>query len=64
MSNYGMIGDCRLLNIKVVRDDEVIYLGKVEDAPEEIRKLSYFKVRVEIQLCFMCKKYIKHLVDL
>lgn len=44
MSNYGMIGDCRLLNIKVVRNDEVIFLGKVEDAPEEIRKLSYFKV--------------------
>lgn len=44
MSNYGMIGDCRLLNIKVVRDDEVIYLGKVEEAPEEIRKLSYCKV--------------------
>ena len=30
MSNYGRIGDCKLLNIKVVRDDEVVYLGKVE----------------------------------
>ena len=44
MSNYGRIGDCRLLNIKVVRDDEVVYLGKVEEAPDEIRKLSYCKV--------------------
>ena len=44
MGAYGAIGDCRLLNIKVIRNDEVIYLGKVEDAPEEIRKLSYFKV--------------------
>jgi len=44
MSNYGRIGDCRLLNIKVVRDDEVVYLGKVEESPEEIRKLSYCKV--------------------
>jgi len=44
MGNYGTIGDCRLLNIKVIRNDEVIYLGKVEDAPEEIRKLTYSKV--------------------
>ena len=44
MGAYGAIGDCRLLNIKVIRNDEVIYSGRVEDAPEEIRKLNYCKV--------------------
>ncbi len=45
MANYMNIGSCRLLNIKVIRNEnEVLYEGMVEDAPEEIRKMQYVKV--------------------
>lgn len=41
-------GDARLLNIKVILDDKkVIYEGKVEDAPNEIKKLKYSKILME-----------------
>lgn len=38
-------GDSRLLSIKVILDNEKdIYEGRVEDAPEEIKKLKYSKI--------------------
>lgn len=45
MANYMSIGSCRLLNIKVIRNEnEVLYEGMVEDASEEIKKLEYVSV--------------------
>ena len=40
---YVSIGSGRLLNIRVVLDDNPtpIYEGMVEDAPEEIKDLKY-----------------------
>ena len=38
---YLNIGGLRLLDIKVVKDNEVLYEGMVEDAPEEIKNMSY-----------------------
>lgn len=49
---YVSIGSGRLLNIRVVLDDNPtpIYEGMVEDAPEEIKDLKYSKVNVASQI--------------
>lgn len=38
---YIKIGDLKLLKIKVMQNDNVIYDGMVEDAPEEIKEINY-----------------------
>ena len=38
---YLRIGDLKLLNIKVKKDDNIIYSGMVEDAPDEIKETNY-----------------------
>lgn len=48
MKIYDNIGSIRLLNIKVIRnDDKIIYEGMVEDAPEEIKKMCYSKILID-----------------
>lgn len=51
---YVSIGPGRLLNIRVVLDDNPtpIYEGMVEDAPEEIKDLKYSKVNVASQITY------------
>ncbi|MDO4382614.1 MAG: hypothetical protein Q4C39_06135 [Clostridia bacterium] len=51
---YVSIGSGRLLNIRVVLDDNPtpIYEGMVEDAPEEIKDLKYSKVNVASQITY------------
>lgn len=44
---YFPIGSARLLDIKVILDDKVVYDGMVDDAPEDIRKLKYSKISLE-----------------
>ncbi len=45
MKNYGAIGSFRLLNIKVIwEDNDVLYQGMIEDAPEQIKRLNYAKI--------------------
>ena len=45
---YGSIALARHLDIIVILDEnEKIYEGNVDDAPEEIRKLKYSKVEME-----------------
>ncbi len=54
MRTYGKIGSLRLLDIKVIlNDNEIIYEGMVDDAPEEIKEMSYNEIRMEskITLC-------------
>lgn len=52
---YVSIGSGRLLNIRVVLDDNPtpIYEGMVEDAPEEIKDLKYSKVNVASQITYL-----------
>lgn len=51
---YVSIGSGRLLNIRVVLDDNPtpIYEGMVEDAPEEIKDLKYSKVNVASKITY------------
>lgn len=43
--SYGRIDGVRLLNIKVILDDEkLIYEGEVDNAPQEILNLKYSKI--------------------
>ena len=51
---YVSIGSGRLLNIRVVLDDNPtpIYEGMVEDAPKEIKDLKYSKVNVASQITY------------
>lgn len=43
---YLQIGSGRLLNINVILDGEQVYTGEVEDAPDNIKKLKYSKVKM------------------
>ena len=45
---YVKIRDMRLLNVIVKKDNEIIYEGKVEDAPEEIKNLTYKKIEFDM----------------
>lgn len=48
MKVYDNIGSLRLLNIKVImNDNETIYEGMVEDTPEDIKKLKYSKIEID-----------------
>ena len=38
---YLNIGGLRLLDIKVVKDNEVLYEGMVENAPDDIKAMKY-----------------------
>ena len=38
---FVKIGDIKLVNIRVIKDGNVVYEGIVEDAPEEIRETNY-----------------------
>ena len=46
MKVYGTIGSFRLIDIKVIEDDNnVLYEGTAEDAPVKIKSLKYSKVK-------------------
>ncbi len=45
MKVYGKISEFKRMNIKVIlNDNEVLYEGKVEDAPLNIKELHFSKV--------------------
>ena len=44
---YGKIGESRLLNIEVYKEESLLYKGKVEEAPEEIRNRNYKTVQLK-----------------
>ena len=44
---YGQIGLGRLLDICVYLDNELIYDGMIEEAPDEIKKLKYSEIEVQ-----------------
>lgn len=49
---YLQIGAGRLLNIEVFLDNEKVYEGKSEDAPEEIKELKYSDIKVENKITY------------
>ena len=38
---YIKIGDLKLLNIKILQNNNTIYEGMVEDAPDELKETNY-----------------------
>ncbi len=44
---YGKIRESRLLNIEVYEEGELVYKGKIEDAPEEIKDRNYKSVEIK-----------------
>ena len=44
---YGKIKESRLLNIEVYEGENLLYKGKVEDAPEEIKERNYLSVEIK-----------------
>ena len=44
---YGKIKESRLLNIEVYEGGILLYKGKVEEAPEEIKNKNYNKVQIK-----------------
>ena len=58
---YLTIGSVRSLDIRVIFEDtEILYEGAVEDAPEEIKRLRYSKVKIQIRWIFMFITLIKN----
>ena len=54
MKVYDTIGSLRLLKIKVIMNDtETLYEGMVEDAPEDIRKLKYSKIKIDDGITYL-----------
>ena len=48
MKEYGVIGDFRLLNIRVINNDvNVIYEGMIENASDEIKRMKYSKIEMD-----------------
>ena len=43
---YLQIGAARLLDIRVIADNKIIYEGAVDRAPQEIKSLKYYDVNV------------------
>ena len=43
---YLQIGAARLLDIRVIADNKIIYEGAVDTAPQEIKRLKYYDVNV------------------
>ena len=44
---YGKIKEARLLNIEVYEGEQLLYKGKIEDAPEEIKEKNYQSVQIK-----------------
>ena len=64
---YGKIKETRLLNIEVYEGETLLYKGKVEDAPEEIKEKNYKSARNKgwmgnlqyIKYCIICTSVVK-----
>ena len=50
---YGKIKDMRRCDLRVSRNGELIYSGKVEDAPEEIKNIYYISIKLESGLVIL-----------
>lgn len=44
---YGKIGESRLLNIEVYENEALLYKGKIENAPEEVKNKNYQSVKIK-----------------
>jgi len=44
---YQAIGTARLLDIRVILDDQIVYEGMVENAPQEIKELRYSDIKIK-----------------
>lgn len=44
---YQAIGSARLLDIRVILDDKIVYEGMVEDAPQEVKNLKYSDIKIK-----------------
>ena len=49
---YLTIGSCRCLDVQVCLDDEIVYDGLIEKAPEEIKQLKYSNIEVSNKMIF------------
>lgn len=50
---YLKIGDLKLVQIKVMQDGNLIYEGKVENAPDEIKAQNYKTATFESQFIIL-----------
>ncbi len=49
---YVEIGSGRLLDITVYLDNNLVYDGMVEDAPDNIKKLKYSEVEIQGKITY------------
>lgn len=48
---YGPIGNGRLLDIAVYQNENLLYSGKIEDAPDTIKEKMYKEVILDGNKC-------------
>ena len=41
------IGDIRLLNITIIKDENQIYKGKSEDVPDDLKNMTYKNINFD-----------------
>ena len=51
---YAKIEDMRLLDIIVYFDDVLVYEGKVENAPDKVKKLKYSEIEMNTPMVLRC----------
>lgn len=44
IKTYLPIGSARLLDVRVIMDDRVIYEGLIDKAPDDIKQLKYYDI--------------------
>lgn len=44
IKTYLPIGSARLLDVKVIMNDQVVYEGLIDEAPDDIKKLKYYDI--------------------
>lgn len=49
---YMQIGGSRLLDVQVYLDNNMVYDGVVENAPDEIKKLKYSEIQMSNKLIY------------
>lgn len=49
---YVEIGSGRLLDITVYLDNNLVYDGMVEDAPDNVKKLKYSEVEIQGKIIY------------
>ena len=50
---FGKIGDMRRVKLNITKDGKVVYEGKSEDAPEELKETHYKSIKIQSGITYL-----------